>query len=201
MTSDSDSGYSSDAHKTVSAQRKDCLAVHAVAQFFYGPSPSGTLSARLGVQQPVSMRDDRIVSVINSHTQWFAGDQKAQRRRGVATRQAIAAFLEHASVLTRPINSADIARVLRNALTTSRLEGRPHFIAPGLITPPNVPETYTVGGQRFNWPGIRWSNFKPALLKVTYKDTISELEIIEIKSSKNTGVRPLRTSSCEGGVS
>ncbi|GAA6033899.1 hypothetical protein JCM8097_000393 [Rhodosporidiobolus ruineniae] len=129
-------------------------------------SPSSLLDV-YRLERPVSFqRDDPTAVPAVSHEAWFSYDDRKQR--GAQARRRIVDLLDFTGPVHKPDNLFDLGAVLEDAQIESRTTGEPVYISPGLIAAPNLEEDYFRGG----WasPGIKWANFRPALLRVEWVD-------------------------------
>ncbi|BGP33934.1 hypothetical protein JCM10296v2_005743 [Rhodotorula toruloides] len=119
-----------------------------------------------------------------SHAEWFAWSREARLERGRETRKRIYEVLRDEGVLLEPGNHEPVAEWLVEAMRKAAQLGRPVYIKPGLTASPNSASVYREYGFT---SAIRWANFRPALLKVTYRPRNTRkpwsLQVIDIKST------------------
>ncbi|GAA5937609.1 uncharacterized protein JCM15063_002066 [Sporobolomyces koalae] len=133
-----------------------------------------------------------------SHHECFS--PRANLLRGTTVRRAIVDVLRNERRVDESHrNGESLDRVLEFAMHASKSKGEAYFISPGLITAPDweLAEQYRQHGWKD--PGIRWSSFRPSLLKITFvpANLTWRLEVVDIKSTQpssvpNDPVRPVR---------
>ncbi|BGP26325.1 hypothetical protein JCM10295v2_005273 [Rhodotorula toruloides] len=120
----------------------------------------------------------------HSHSEWFAWRREARLKRGRETRTRIYALLREEGDLLEPDNHEPVGEWLVDAMEKAQRTGRPVYIKPGLTASPNFASVYREYGFT---SAIRWANFRPALLKVTYRPRNTRkpwsLQVIGIKST------------------
>lgn len=119
-----------------------------------------------------------------SHPEWFAWSRDAQLKRGRETRNRIYELLREEGDLLEPDNHEPVGEWLVEAMEKAERNGRPVYVKPGLTASPNFAHVY----RQYGFVGaVRWANFRPALLKVTYRPRNTRkpwsLQVIDIKSN------------------
>jgi hypothetical protein len=162
------------------------IFVSAVASALFGPRPSDNLHY---LYRPVNPTGRRLPSYqaepCLDHSVFLIRNRDFQLRRGIQTRKRIMDVVRQADVLNEAHQNLEgVDDVLRDALRKARDSDCPQFVSLGLVAPPNVTKAYIKEG--YAPPGIKWANFKPALLKISWTSSRNaELQVIEIKSTEN----------------
>ncbi|BGP50111.1 hypothetical protein JCM10450v2_006022 [Rhodotorula kratochvilovae] len=144
---------------------------------------------------PVGPRPPAVAATPSlSHHQFFSFELANRLARGIEVRRRILDVLDKEGVLHELENLADLATVLVAAQKQAKKEDTAVYISTGLVAAPNFEKEY----KRNGWakPGVKFANFRPALLKVTYapklcrvgrgKTRISrqwDVQVVNIKST------------------
>ncbi|GAA5983487.1 hypothetical protein JCM11641_005825 [Rhodosporidiobolus odoratus] len=148
-------------------------------------SPATSLSSRRAPRTTPTPAEPMV-----SHDEWFASDRRTQLKRGTETRKRFMDLLRASGRLLEPDNLECPSKALLKAILLARKQGKAIYISPGLIEAPDLSGEY----QKRGWirPGVKWANFKPALLKVEHlgpkKKSYWSLTVIGIKSTQPTSV-------------
>ncbi|GAA5937605.1 uncharacterized protein JCM15063_002065 [Sporobolomyces koalae] len=141
---------------------------------------------------------DVTASRFKSHHTCFS--HRARLLRGKTVRRAIVDVLRREDRVDEShLNGESLDRVLEWAMEISRHTGEAEFISPGLIIAPDweLAEQY----RQYGWkdPGIRWSAFRPSLLKITFvpANLTWRLEVVDIKSTQPSSVPDDPLFPCE----
>lgn len=166
-------------------QRQEDLRIRAfaVAKQFYDPHESGDLE-RFYLPPAKFGPGDRWAQtqgiIPHTHNIFFENQQEAQLKRGLLVRQRIERKLQENGSLYQI--SDTLEETLRRALQLATQRNEEVYINVGLLRAPELEAEYRKAGWK---KGIKWANFRPALLKLWWVNGGKEavLQVIEIKSS------------------